>query len=112
MTDDPKIDPKIARFRALKAQFPTSEMPRWSLATAYEDAGRLAEAIAEFEELVAVKPDYCVAWVHLGACLIEEERYAEAVTALEEGRRLALEQGHEAPRGEADMLLEQARAEM
>ena len=105
-------DAKIALFLALKEKFPQSEMPRWSLATAYEDAGRLDEAIAEFRELVAVKPDYCVAWVHLGACLIEEERYEQAIAALEEGRRLALEQGHEAPRSEADMLLEQARDEL
>lgn len=105
-------DAKIARFQALKEKFPDNDLPRWSLATAYEDAGRLDEAITEFRELVAIKPDYCVAWVHLGACLIEEERYEEAITALEEGRRLALDQGHESPRAEADNLLEQARAEL
>jgi len=105
-------DSKIARFEKLKAQFPDSEMPRWSLATAYEDAGRFDEAITEFEGLVALKPDYCVAFLHLGACLIEEERYEEAITALEEGRRLAIEQGHLAPKSEAEMLLERAREEM
>jgi len=105
-------DPRIARFTALKAQFPDSEMPRWSLATAYEDAKRYPEAITELKELVALKPDYCVAFIHLGSCLIEEERYEEAITALEEGRRLAVEQGHLAPKNEAEMLIEQAREEL
>ena len=105
-------DARIARFVALKTQFPTSEMPRWSLATAYAEAGRYAEAIGEFEALVALKPDYCVAYLHLGRCLISEERYAEAVTALERARELAVDQGHMAPKNEAELLLEEARAEL
>ena len=108
MSDDAKID----RFQKLKAQFPQSEMPRWSLATAYEDAGRHAEAIDEFRELVALKPDYCVAFLHLGSCLIEEERWEEARDALNEGLRLAIDQGHNAPKMEAEMLLDQVADEL
>lgn len=107
MSDDPRIE----RFKKLKASFPDSEMPRWSLATAYEGVGRHAEAIVEFRELVALKPDYCIAFVHLGGCLIEEERYDEAIAALDEGVRLAVDQGHMAPKQEAEMLLERAREE-
>ncbi|MCB9728088.1 MAG: tetratricopeptide repeat protein [Deltaproteobacteria bacterium] len=88
------------------------EQPRWSLATAYEDAGRFDEAVAEFRELVALKPDYCVAFLHLGSCLIELEAYAEAITALESAHRLAIAQGHMAPKQEAEMLMEQAREEL
>jgi len=105
-------DARIARFEKLKAQFPDSEMPRWSLATAYEEAHRFPEAIAEFEALVALKPDYCVAFLHLGSCLIAEERYADAIVALERGRDLAVAQGHMAPKNEAEMLLDQAREEL
>ena len=102
----------IAKFQALKARFPESEMPRWSLATLLEEAERYEEAIVEFTELVAIKPDYCVAFVHLGHCLIMEERYEEAITTLEKARTLAIDQGHVPPRNEAEMLLEQAREEM
>ncbi|MFT7579654.1 MAG: tetratricopeptide (TPR) repeat protein [Myxococcota bacterium] len=117
---EPPLDPlqgqfvtdKIDRFKALKTKFPDSEMPRWSLATAYEEAGSYAEAIIEFKELVALKPDYCIAFVHLGGCLIEEERHDEAIAALEEGIRLAVDQGHMAPKQEAEMLIEQAREEL
>jgi len=96
---------RIKRFSAMKAQFPQSEMPRWSLATTYEDADRFQEAIAEFRELVAIKPDYCVAFLHLGSCLIEEEAYDEAIAALEEAKRLAVAQGHDEPRLKAEALI-------
>jgi tetratricopeptide (TPR) repeat protein len=105
-------DARIAQFRELKQRFPHMEQPRWSLATAFEGAGRFDEAVAEFRELVALKPDYCVAFLHLGSCLIEMERYAEAIEALESAHALAVAQGHMAPKQEAEMLIEQAREEL
>lgn len=105
-------DPKIARFLALKERFPESEMPRWSLATAYESQGLYSEAAREFKELVRLKPDYCIAFVHLGSCLSELERFDEALAALEEGKRLAIAQGHMAPKQEAEMLIEQVNEEL
>ena len=76
-------DARIAQFANLKARFPAMPQPRWSLATAYEDAGRLEEAVVEFTELVALQDDYCVAFLHLGSCLMELDRYEEAISALE-----------------------------
>ncbi len=108
----PMVETRIAKFTALKARFPESELPRWSLASALEEAERYDDAVDEFKALVALKPDYCVAFVHLGSCLIMEERYEEAIEALETARALAIEQGHVPPRDEAEMLLEQAREEM
>jgi len=105
-------DPRIERFRKLKDQFPDNEMPRWSLATCLEELGSYGEAIDEFQELVALKPDYCVAWLHMGSCMMEEDRLEEALQALEECRRLALDQGHMAPRQEAEMLMEQVREDL
>lgn len=108
----PDLDTKIARFQALKAQHPAMEMPRWTLATALAEAGRPEDAIAEFRELVAIKPDYCVAFLHLGELLVEQERFAEAVAPLERAAALAIEQSHSAPRLRAEMLLEQVRDEL
>ena len=108
MSDDARIE----RFRKLKDQFPDKEQPRWSLATAYEEAGRYAEAVEEFRGLVELKPDYCVAFLHLGSCLLEEDRNLEAYEALQVAHRLAVEQGHMAPKQEAEMLMEQAREEL
>lgn len=97
---------KIARFVDMKARFPQSEMPRWSLANALADAGREDEAVAELKELVAFKPDYCVAWLMLGKLTLERDPATSRV-ALDETIRLANAQGHSAPRNEAEALLEE-----
>jgi hypothetical protein len=97
---------KIARFLALKAKMPQSELPRWSLAQAYEEAGQTLDAFREYGELVTLKPDYCLAWLRLGAIALRELADPKvAREALENGRRLAIQQGHAAPRSEADALL-------
>lgn len=103
---------KIAQFLALKAAHPESEMPRWTLATTYAESGMYEEAIGEFEALIEMKPDYCVAYLHLGSCLLEEDRPEDAIDVLERARQLAIDQSHTAPRQEAEMLLEQAREEL
>lgn len=97
---------KIEKFLALKGKMPTSELPRWSLAQAYEEAGQTLDAFREYGELVTIKPDYCLAWLRLGALALHE--LADPVVAKEAlttARRLAVEQGHNAPRIEADKLL-------
>ncbi len=104
-------DPRIERFAALKARFPDREQPRWTLATALAEAGRFDEAATEFQELVELKPDFCVAWLHLGEVFMELDRPADAILALERARDLAIAQDHTAPRLEAEQLLEEAREE-
>ena len=69
-------------------------------------------SIEEFEALIAMKPDYCVAYLHLGSCLLEEDRAEDAITVLEQARQLSIDQSHTAPRQEAEMLLEQAREDL
>lgn len=101
------IDSKIKRFQDLKERMPKSELPRWSLAQAYEEGERLAEAEAEYVELVTIKPDYCMAWVRLGAVRLGLGQAAEAREPLETAIRLARAQGHEAPRMEALKYLDE-----
>jgi hypothetical protein len=122
---DPTLSARSARFSDLKARMPASELPRWSLAQALEEAGRHAEAVTEYRQLVALKPDYCLAWLRLGALLgavapgrtgcgarrppgggeNDAAPLREAREALAEAIRLARAQGHEAPRVEAARLL-------
>ena len=96
---------RLAKYEALKAKFPAAEMPRWSIAAALEEFGRTDEAITELRALVALKPDYCVAWLRLGACLVKVGAPDEARAALAEAMRLAVAQGHSAPRLEAMRIL-------
>lgn len=103
----PSPTARIERFAAMKARFPESEMPRWSLATALAEAGRVDEAIVELEALVALKPDYCVAWLELGKLAAARGDGGKARSALEEARRLAIAQGHSAPRMAAEEALEE-----
>lgn len=102
---DEALQKKIDRFRGLKEKMPASELPRWTLAQTYEEAGLKAEALLEYEGLVALKPDYCLAWLRLGALRSERGELEGARAALLEGKRLAIEQGHSAPKAEADKLL-------
>jgi len=103
---DPTIAARIHRFSELKTRMPHSELPRWSLAQALEAAADAAAAIAEYRELVALKPDYCMAWLRLGALLSSDPAArADATEALERAMTLARAQGHEAPRTEASQLL-------
>ena len=97
---------KIARFQGLKAKMPQSELPRWSLAQAYEEAGQTLDAFREYGELVTIKPDYCLAWLRLGAIALRElADLTVAKEALTTAQRLAVEQGHSAPKMEADSLM-------
>ena len=83
---------KIEKFLALKGKMPTSELPRWSLAQAYEEAGQTLDAFREYGELVTLKPDYCLAWLRLGAIALHEMAdEVVAKEALETARRLAVE---------------------
>lgn len=97
---------KIAKFAALKTRMPSSELPRWSLAQAYEEAGQTLDAFREYGELVSIKPDYCLAWLRLGAIALRElADLAVAKEALTTAQRLAIEQGHSAPKMEAEALM-------
>lgn len=100
------VQAKIARFKGLKEKMPQSELPRWTLAQAYEEAGQTLDAFREYGELVTIKPDYCLAWLRLGAIALRELADLEtAKGALTTAQRLAIEQGHSAPKMEAESLM-------
>lgn len=105
MSEPDAAHKKIARFLALKEKMPSSELPRWSLAQAYEEAGQTLDAFREYGELVTVKPDYCLAWLRLGTIALRELAELDVAShAIGEAHRLAVEQGHNAPRIEAEAL--------
>ena len=60
----------------------------YSLGTALEGAGRLQEAIREYEQALRLKPDHAVAHNNLGIALFEQGRQQDAVGQFEQALRL------------------------
>ncbi len=98
---------KIEKFAALIARDPTDELARFTLARAFLDAGRTADARAHFEVLVAQKPDWLMAWLLLGRTLADAGDRDAARAAITTARELAIAQNHKDPQLEAEELLEE-----
>ena len=103
---------RIERFQKMVEQFPGSEVPRFSLAQAYFEADRLEEAAATFEEVIELKPDYMMAWVLRTRALIGLERFEAALAVCERALALAIEQDHQDPRIDCELMLEEIREEL
>lgn len=98
---------RIARFQALVAQFPNSEVPRYSLGQAQMDAGLYDDAAATFIACTTLRPDFLMAWVQAAQALVRLERWTDARPYAEQALTLAIAQGHSGPRGDAEALLEE-----
>ena len=61
---------------------------RVALAGAYMQLGRNEEAISELQRAAELSPEQAFVWFRLGALLVREERYDEAIDALEAGLSL------------------------
>ncbi len=97
---------KIAKWKTLVDQHPDHELARYSLGSAYFEAGRFAEAEPHFARAVELKDDWVMAYIFRAKCLLQLGRAAEAKPQLLLGRRHSQAQGHDAPVEEIDALLE------
>lgn len=95
----------IARYSALIEKNPANELLRFSLGKAYFDAGDWSNARAHFETALGQKPDWMIAQILVGKCLLSLGNPAEAKAAFRRARDLALKQNHEGPLAEMDQLL-------
>ena len=100
-------DDVVARWKAQVEKFPDNELPRFSLAKAYIDAGAYEEAIETLKDAITIKSDWMAAKIMLARALIHLQRYDEARPMLEESRNLAHQLGHESPIQEIDEMIEQ-----
>jgi predicted Zn-dependent protease len=77
----------------------------YGLGMEYRKEGRTADALATFEKLRALNPDYLPMYLMVGQILIDAERLPEARTWLEAGVALANAQGNVHTLGELEGAL-------
>ena len=98
---------KIARFRALAEKEPDNPLHQFALAQALLGAGDHAQAERAFGRCLELKPDWMVAAIKRGRCLVELKRWDEARGCLELAGDLAQKQGHDEPWAEIRELMAQ-----
>lgn len=92
--------------RQFVAQKPGEAFPRYGLAMELKRRGQLAEAIAEFQELIARVPGYVPTYLMAGNTFLEAGDPAGARAVLDAGVEIARQAGDSHALGE----LESARA--
>ena len=100
---------RIDNFRAFVARSPDDAFARYSLAMALRSAGRLDEAVAEFEENARRRPEYVPTYLMLGQVLEALGRAPDAVRAYEQGLQAAGRAGDGHAQGELTAALEALR---
>ncbi len=103
-------DQRIAAFQAFVAKSPGDAFARYSLAMALRSAGRLEEAVREFEENTRRCPDYVPTYLMLGQSLEALGRAPGAAAAYEQGVAAAGRAGDSHAASEIGGALEALRA--
>ena len=98
---------RIARFRGLAEKDPANPLHSFALAQACLSEGQWEQAEAAYARCLQLKPDWMVAAIKRGRCLIELQRWDEARASLEQGADLATKQGHDEPWAEIRELMAQ-----
>ena len=76
---------RIEQFKEVVALFPDDVVARFGLATAYLEAGEVADAVREFQRVVDMKSDYTAAYRGLGRSLERLNRIEEAKEVYRQG---------------------------
>ena len=105
------LDERIRRFEALVDEEPDNDMAVFSLAGAYNQAGRYADAAATYQKAIGINEGLSKAYQLAGAALMADQRADEAADLLEQGYRVAAERGDLMPQNAmGDMLQKLGRA--
>lgn len=96
---------RVVQFQTLVERQPDNELFRFSLAQALLAENHAAAAVPHLESCIARKPDWMVAHILLGRCLLATGQPVEARRKFEQALQLAREQQHEEPEQELLALL-------
>ena len=96
---------RIDQFRKMANDDPGNELGHFSLGKALLESGQHAEAIASFEKVLAIKPDFSKAYSLHAQALIALGRKDDATALLTKGVVVAHDRGDKMPRDEMVNLL-------
>lgn len=91
--------------RQFVAQKPGEAFPRYGLAMELKRRGQVAEAILEFHELIAARPEYVPAYLMAGNTIAESGDRDGAMAVLTRGIEAARAAGDAHARGELESAL-------
>jgi predicted Zn-dependent protease len=98
---------RINMLKELLAQHPQEALPRYSLAMEYANSGSLEAALAEFDRLLELHPDYENGYFMAAQALARAGRMSDARVYLEKGIAAAGRTNNAHARGEMEALLEE-----
>ncbi|HET6146201.1 MAG TPA: tetratricopeptide repeat protein [Polyangia bacterium] len=84
---------------------PQDPFPRYALALEYKNSGRLDDARATFDALMAANPDYTAAYLHAGNTLVALGLRDEARAIYQRGVEACVRRGDSHARGELESAL-------
>lgn len=84
---------RLEILEGMLAQDPANTFARYGLAMELAKGGRFADAVRQFEELIANKPDYCAAYFHGGQTLEKAGELEEAAAMYRRGIEAARQAG-------------------
>ena len=76
---------RVAMLSEILTQNPNDAFARYGLAMEYSNRGETEQALAEFQKLLAVHPDYTAGYFMAAQTLVRAERTDEARKMLQDG---------------------------
>lgn len=97
---------RMEQIQKMLAAEPEDVFLNFGLAMEYAKAGKIEEALAQFDRVVEIDPDYVPAHFQKGSTLAGVGRIDEARTVLQNGIQVALRTGNSHAAGEMNELLQ------
>ena len=96
---------RIASFKTFIAKSPKDPFPRYGLAMEHKTRGELAEAWAQFEQLIQAFPTYVPSYLMAGGTLVALGKKDEAAAIYRQGIEVATKAGDQHARRELESAL-------
>jgi tetratricopeptide (TPR) repeat protein len=96
---------RIEQFKKVLETDPNDEVIRFGLGKLYAEAGKHAEAVEQFREVLRLKPEYSAAYLEMAKSLRAIQRTGEANAILVQGLEIAERKGDLHVRNQIQALL-------